>query len=226
MQVEILARPANAAVKLSMSSGERITAEGGAMIAMSADMNVETSISKGEGGLLKSLARTLAGEGLFLNHFTAGGRGGELYLATTLPGDMEAIELDGSKPLRVQSGSFVAHSPGINMDVQWGGMKNMFSGENMLWLEMTGTGTVIINAFGAIYPVDVNGEYIVDTGNIAAFEKTMDYTISKAGKSALASFMGGEGFVCKFKGTGRVWCQTHSAKSFGTALTPHLRPRG
>ncbi len=52
----------------------------------------------------------------------------------------------------------------------WEGFKNMFSGENMIWLEMSGTGKVVINAFGMIYPVEVDGEYIVDTGNIAAFE--------------------------------------------------------
>lgn len=70
MTVEILERPSNSAAKVSLEGGEALTAEGGSMIAMSGDMNVETSISKnnkkggGFGKLMKGLARTLAGEGL------------------------------------------------------------------------------------------------------------------------------------------------------------------
>ena len=228
MNVEVLARPASSAAKVILEGGESCTAEGGAMIAMSGDMHVETSISKGEGGamgILKGMARKLAGEGLFMNHYTAGSSGGELFLATALPGDMQELELDGSRSWNVQNGAFVAHSDGISMNISWGGFKNMFSGENMIWLKMSGSGIVVINAFGALYPVDVDGEYIVDTGNIVAFEESLNFTVGKAGKSWISSFMGGEGLVCRFKGQGRVWCQTHADKPFGAKLTPYLAPK-
>lgn len=225
MKVEILERPANSAAKILLEPGETCTAEGGSMIAMSGDMNIETRISKGEGGamgMLKGFARKLAGEGIFMNHYTAPSDGGELYLSTNLPGDMQEIELNGTTSWSVQKGSFVAHSDGVEMNISWGGFKNVFSGENMIWLKLSGSGTIVINAFGALYPVDVDGEYIVDTGNIAAFEESLEFEISKAGKSWISSFMGGEGLVCRFKGKGRVWCQTHADKTFGAKLTPHL----
>jgi uncharacterized protein (TIGR00266 family) len=229
MVVEILKRPSNTAAKVSLEGSEQFTSEGGAMIAMSGDMNVETSISKKEGGfgknLLKGFARKLAKEGLFLNTFTAGSNGGDVFLATPLPGDMQVIELDGSKRVKVQSGSFVAHEQSIAMGIAWEGFKSIFSGESMIWLEMSGTGKVIINAFGMIYPVEVDGEYIVDTGNIAAFEETLEFSISKAGKSWFSSFLGGEGLVARFKGRGTVWCQTHADRAFGAKLTPHLIPK-
>ena len=38
------------------------------------------------------------------------------------------------------------------------------------------------------------------------------------------SFAGGEGMVCKFKGKGRLWCQTHQPRALGTTLTPMLKP--
>jgi uncharacterized protein (TIGR00266 family) len=226
MNVELLTRPANAAAKVGLAAGETCITEGGAMIAMSADMNVETRISKKEGGgLIKGLARRLGGEGIFMNYFTAGGSGGELFLATPLPGDMEVIELDGSRGIRVQNSSFVAHEQGVEMNISWGGMKNMFSGESLIWLAMTGTGKVIINAFGAIYPVQVDGEYIVDTGNIAAFEDTLDFKITKGGRTLVGAIAGGEGLVCRFQGRGTVWCQTHADRAFGAKLTPHLTPK-
>jgi uncharacterized protein (TIGR00266 family) len=227
MNVELIARPASAAAKVTLAAGETITAEGGSMIAMSADMGVDTRIRKneGRGRLLRGMARRLGGEGIFMNHFTAGGSGGELFLATTLPGDMEVIELDGSKTISVQNSSFVAHESGVDMNISWGGLKNAFSGESLIWLKLSGRGKVIINAFGAIYPVEVNGEYVVDTGNIAAFEESLDFRITKAGRSLVGSIAGGEGLVCRFSGTGTVWCQTHADRTFGAKLTPHLIPR-
>jgi len=229
MIVEILKRPSNSAAKVSLESSESLTAEGGAMIAMSGDMAISTSVSKSDRGvgkkLLKGLSRKLAGEGLMLNHFTPGSQGGDVYLSTPLPGDMEVIQLDGSTRIKVQNGSFVAHGADVDMAISWEGFKNVFSGENMIWLSFSGTGQVIINAFGMIYPVDVDGEYIVDTGNIAAFEDSLTFDITKAGKSWMSSFLGGEGLVCRFKGKGRVWCQTHADRSFGTLLTPHLIPK-
>lgn len=227
MNVEILARPSNAAAKVSLSGGESCVAEGGAMIAMSGDMDVKTHVNKGEQGVmgaLKGMARKLAGEGIFLNHFTAASGGGEVYLSTSLPGDMEVIELSG-RTLQVQNGAFVAHSDGVQMQINWGGLKNVFSGENLIWLKLSGSGTVVVNAFGAIYPVDVDGEYIVDTGNIVAYEDTLEFSIGKAGKSWISAFAGGEGLVCRFKGTGRVWCQSHADRHFGAKLTPHLVPK-
>ena len=160
-----------------------------------------------------------------MNHYSAGSGGGEVYLAPTLPGDMSVIELDGSRILRVQNSSFLAHSAGVDMQIRWEGFKNAFSGENMIWLDLSGRGKVIINAFGMIYPVQVDGEYIVDTGNIAAFEDSLNFKISKAGSSWVSSFMGGEGLVCRFEGKGTLWCQTHADRAFGYALSPFLSPK-
>ena len=100
----------------------------------------------------------------------------------------------------------------------------MFSGEGLFWLKMEGHGKALINAFGAIYPVEVDGEYIVDTGHIVAFDDSLDFSLSKAGKSWMSSLLGGEGIVCRFKGKGTVWCQSHSPSGFGHAIGQLLEP--
>ena len=46
----------------------------------------------------------------------------------------------------------------------------------------------------------VDGEYIVDTGHIVAFNETLNFSLSKAGKSWMSSILGGEGLVCRFQG--------------------------
>ena len=226
MEVEIVQGPGNSAAKIRLAGSESVTAEGGAMIAMSGDMRIETTTHRrGAGSVLKALKRTLAGESFFLNHYTAGARGGDLYLATTLAGDMTTYDLRG-ETLIVQAGSYVASEPDVKIDFGWQGFKKaLFSGESLFWLHLQGSGKVVLSSFGAIYPVEIDGEHIVDTGHIVAVNETLDFDISKAGKSWMSSILGGEGLVCKFKGRGTVWCQSHNPGSFGRHLGPQLRPR-
>lgn len=224
MQTEILQRPANSIAKLTLSAGETVTTEGGSMVAMTGDMKVETTThKKGKGSIGKALKRMMTGESLFLNHYESGGNEGTLYLAPALSGDMLHKQLNG-ETLMVQGASFLAHTENVDMDMSWQGMKNLFSGESMFWIKLSGQGDILLNAFGAIYPVEVDGEFIVDTGHIVAFTDGLNYNISKVGGSWLGSFLGGEGLVCRFKGQGTVWCQSHNPSAFGFIVGPLLRP--
>ena len=119
----------------------------------------------------------------------------------------------------------MASEPEVTVDMSWQGVKSLLSGENIFWLHLTGNGKVLLNSFGAIYPIEIDGDHIVDTGHIVAFQETLNFSISKAGKSWLSSFLGGEGFVCKFTGKGIVWCQSHNSSGFGKILGPLLKPR-
>ncbi|MGA7616950.1 MAG: TIGR00266 family protein [Thermoanaerobaculia bacterium] len=225
MQIEIVHGPGNSAAKIRLGANETCVAEGGAMIAMSGDLTIQTNTqSRGGGGIMAGLKRMVGGESFFLNHFTAGANGGELFLATTLPGDMMQYEIKG-ETLIVQGGSFVACDPGVSIDLGWQGFKSVLAGERLFWLRLNGTGKVVVNSFGAIYPIAVDGEHIVDTGHIVAFNETLGFNLGKAGKSWISSFLGGEGLVCRFKGKGTVWCQSHNPIGFGRTLGPMLKPR-
>jgi uncharacterized protein (TIGR00266 family) len=226
MEVQIINGPGNAAAEVQLGPSEELTAEGGSMIAMSGDMSITTTThKKGKGSILKAAKRLLSGESFFLNHYTAGSQGGQVWLSTTLPGDMMKYELK-NESLIVQGSSFVAAPPEVEVDMGWQGFKSLLSGESIFWLHLKGTGKVILNSFGAIYPVEVNGNHIVDTGHIVAFNETLDFKVGKAGKSWVSSILGGEGLVCHFHGQGTVWCQSHNPSSFGRILGPKLRSRG
>lgn len=225
MNIKIVNGPGNAAAKVVLDTGETLTAEGGAMIAMSGNMQITTTtLKKDKGSVLGAIKRVISGESFFMNHYSAQGQPGEVYLSTTLPGDMKVFNLDNESVI-VQGGSFVACSEGVNVDMNFQGFKNLFSGEGLFWLNINGKGKVIINSYGAIYPIRVDGEHIVDTGHIVAFSETLKFSLSKAGKSWLSSFLGGEGLVCKFSGKGTVLCQSHNPSSFGHILGPKLKPR-
>lgn len=225
MQTEILQKPSNTIAKLEFSPGEEVTAEGGSMVAMSSGLDMETTTYKrGKGSFGKAFKRVLVGESIFMNHYKCEADKATLFLAPTLSGDIIHEKLD-SQTIIVQGEAFLASWGNIEMDTGWQGFKSIIAKEGIFWIKLNGTGEVLLNAFGAIYPVEVDGEYIVDTGHIVAFDESLSFSLSKAGSSWISSFLGGEGFVSKFKGKGRVWCQSHSPRSFGLRLGPMLRPR-
>jgi len=227
VNIEIKGRPAGTAAYVTLTTGETLTAEVGAMIAMSADLPVETtSKSKGgKGGLLRGLKRMFSGESMFLNHFTASRDGQEVIVGPSLVGDIICHQLTGGT-LVVQGSSWLASGPGVEIDTTFQGIgAALFSGEGIFWVKCSGHGEVLLNSFGAIYEVEVDGDYTVDTGHIVAFEDTLSFKIGKAGKSLIGSLLSGEGLVCKFSGKGKLYCQTHNPPALGKALGPKLRPR-
>ncbi|MBD2102456.1 TIGR00266 family protein [Leptolyngbya sp. FACHB-261] len=225
MKIEILHSPGAAAAHVALEPGEELTAESGAMICMSGDMNVSTAIKQRGKGLMAGLRRMLSGESLFLNTFRPSQQGGEVYLAPTLVGDVIVYQMRDGLNLVVQGSSYLASALGVHLDLGWKGFKSFFSGESVFWIDVSGRGPVLLNAFGAVYEIDVDGEYTVDTGHIVAFEQSLDFKVTKAGRGWIGSFLGGEGLVCRFKGKGKVFCQTHNPPAFGRTVGPKLPPR-
>ena len=225
MNIEILHQPDSAIARVVLDAGEELVAEAGRMIAMNGFINASTTLRQGKGGgIFGGLKRMMAGESLFLSVFRSPTAGGEVFLAPRLMGDILLYPMT-STGLVVQSTSYLGSESGVDIDLGFQGFKSIFSGESIFWLDLSGYGSVILTSFGAIYEVPVNGEYIVDTGHIVAFEKSLSFEITKAGSSWLGAFLGGEGLVCRFKGQGRLFCQTHNPGAFGMAVGSQLPPR-
>lgn len=225
MNIELLHQPESAIARISLDSGEELVAQAGAMIAMSGSINASTTLRKGKGGgIMGGLKRMVAGESLFLSVFRSPTDGNTVWLAPRLIGDLLVYEMQG-QDLIVQATSYLACSSQVDLDVGFQGFKSLFSGESIFWLTVSGSGVVLLTSFGGIYEVPVDGEYIVDTGHIVAFERSLDFSIAKANSGLVGSFLGGEGFVCRFKGKGKVYCQTHNPGAFGSTIGSQLPPR-
>ena len=219
MKYDIQYGPSYALGIISLDAGEKIQAETGAMVSMSDTIKMDTGM---KGGILGGLKRSvLGGESFFLNTFEAE-QPGEVTIAPALPGDILALELAGL-PLMVQSGSFLASTPDVDIDTKWGGSRTFFSREGLFLLKCTGSGTVFISSYGAIHLVELDAgqRYIVDTGHMVAFDESVQYDVGRAGnwKSTL---LGGEGLVCKLTGPGRFYLQTRNPDSFLAWLVPKL----
>lgn len=225
MDIELLHQPDSAIARIVLDAQEELVAEAGCMIAMSAEINASTTLRQGKGGgILGGLKRLVGGESLFLSVFRSPVTDGEIFLAPKLLGDILLYEMNGQE-LVVQATSYLASASAIDIDLGFQGFKSLFSGESIFWLTISGYGSLLLNSFGAIYEVPVRGEYIVDTGHIVAFERSLTFEITKAGSSWIGSFLGGEGLVCRFQGEGKVYCQTHNPGAFGSQVGSRLPPR-
>ena len=222
MNIEILHQPDSAIARVVFGKHEELVAEAGSMIAMSDFINASTTLRQGKGGgIMGGLKRMVAGESLFLSLFRCHLPDGEVFLAPRLMGDILVYEMQGNE-LVVQATSYLASASGVDIDLGFQGLKSIFSGESIFWLSISGYGPVLLSSFGGIYEIDVNGEYIVDTGHIVAFEKSLNFSITKAGSSWLGAFLGGEGLVCRFQGQGKLYCQTHNNGAFGSRIGSQL----
>ena len=220
MRHEVKYSPAYALALIDLDAGEKIQAETGAMVSMSATIKMETSA---RGGVLSGLRRSvLGGESFFVNTFSAEQQPGQVTVAPALPGDIIALELT-SQTLMVQSGSFLAATDEITVDTKWGGAKTFFSKEGLFLLKCEGRGTLWVSSYGAIHPIDLDaGEpYVVDTGHMVAFDESVGYKVGKAG-GWKTTLLGGEGLVVNLTGPGRFYMQTRSPDSFLEWLVPKL----
>jgi uncharacterized protein (TIGR00266 family) len=151
----------------------------------------------------------LGGESFFINTFRSP-TGGHVAVAAKLPGDMRLLSLTGGTWF-VQSGSWVASDPAIDVDTKWGGAKTFFGGEGLFLLKCAGSGEVLVSSYGAIIEREIpDGQsYVVDTGHVVAFPEGMTYGVEKAG-SWKSTVFGAEGLVVRFQGPGSIWLQTRS----------------
>ena len=219
MNIEILYRPSYSAARVTLLPGEAIMAEMGAMLSMSAMVQVETKM---QGGLLQALSRSmLGGESFFLNTFRAPA-GGEVMLAPTMPGDISVVEMTG-EAWYVQSGSFLGSSEKSDTDASWSGAKTFFAGEGLFMLRCRGLGSLIISSYGAIHEVELTAGqiYTVDTGHLVAFPALMPFKVRTIG-GLKATILGGEGLVVDLTGPGKIYLQTRSVGAFLGWLIPRL----
>jgi uncharacterized protein (TIGR00266 family) len=219
MDIEIVHRPSYSLAIAKLTPNERIRAEAGAMVSMSGDVQIET---KAEGGFLKSLRRAvLGGESFFQNFFVASAAGGEVTLAPELPGDIAVIEMSGEK-LMIQAGSYMASESSVELTAKVS-VKAFMSAEGISMLEASGTGTLLVSSYGAIFEKTLGAgeKYIVDTSHLVAFDGTMAVQPKTVGgmKSTLFS---GEGLVVELTGPGKIYIQTRSPQALINWIIPQI----
>jgi uncharacterized protein (TIGR00266 family) len=210
---------------VNLQAGQQISAEAGAMVSMSANIDLHSEL---KGGIFGALKRAVGGESAFVSTFTANGGPGEVCFAPGAPGDVAGIEMN-NQTFMVQSSSYLAGDTSLQVDTKFGGAKAWMGGEGLFVLQVTGSGLLLVSSFGAIHRKTLRpGEqYIIDTGHLVAWEGHMQYNLRKAAKSGyFRSFLSGEGLVAEFTGPGEILIQTRNLAAFAGLLKPFFPSQG
>lgn len=207
-------------VEVELDPGETVVAEAGAMCYMNDGITFEAKMGDGSevdnsffGKLIGAGKRALAGESIFMTHFTNIGNGKKrVSFAAPYPGKIIPINLaEFGNTLYCQKEAFLCAALGTGISIAFTKRfgAGFFGGEGFILEKLTGDGMTFIHAGGTIIRKELNNEVMhVDTGCLVAFTEGIDYNIEKAG-NLKSMFFGGEGlFLATLRGSGTVYLQS------------------
>ena len=232
---------ANQMAVIQLEPGQTMYADRGTFRWKTANVSLETRLTQpannqagapaaGAGFLSKAMdvgKRMLAGEGMAFQYSKADGGSGLVTFAGTIPGELRAIEMDGAGAWMAERGSMIAAESTLNFDIAFTGLRMGLRGhEGFVLQKFTGAGTLLLAAAGnfiELNPAKYGGTIQAETGNVVAFQDSLQYTIERVGglnaQTAMTAMFGGEGInLATFRGEGTVILQSTSIHSLGEAL--------
>lgn len=219
MKYEIRYRPAFASLFVTLEPGESLVAEAGAMASMDSQLSVRTEFF---GGFIPAwLKAFFGGESLFVNTYVNRSHQPlQLVLTQSTIGDMARLQLNGSA-ICFQPGAYIAHTPGVKVGLQWAGFSSWLAREGLFKLKLSGHGMAFYGAYGGLTQKRIDGEFVVDSGHLVAYEPGVQLRVKLAG-GLFGSLTSGEGIVSCLKGNGMVYLQSRSMDGLLRFLRPRL----
>lgn len=225
-------------VEVELDPNETVIAEAGTMVYMEQGITYEARMGDGTepnqstmGKLLQAGSRVLAGESIFLTHFTNRGNGkSRVAFAAPYPGTIIPVDLrQVGNTLIVQKDGFLCAAYGTKLSITLNKKigSGLLGGEGFILEKLEGDGKAFIHAGGTVIERQLNNETLrIDTGCVVAFEPSLDFDIETTGSLKTMVF-GGEGlFLATMKGTGKVWLQSMPIRKLIRALAPYSSNRG
>lgn len=221
MQYEIKGTPFPVII-CKLEPNETVCCQKGAMSWMSPNMQMSTNAG---GGIGKMFSRAVTGESIFQNKYTAVGGTGEIAFASTVPGNVLALDVS-ERTIVAQKSAYLASSPSVEMSVFFQKKigAGFFGGEGFIMQKFDGKGIVFLEIDGSCVEYDLAaGESIlVDTGFLAAMDATCSVDVETV-KGVGNALFGGEGFFnTRVSGPGHVWLQTMPASALAGAVRPYI----
>ena len=220
MKYEIIGQPFPV-VECHLDPNEAMITEGGSMVWMTPNMDMETT---GAGGL----GRLFSGENIFQNIYTAKKGPGMIAFGSSFPGRIIPVDVSNGDWI-FQKSAFLASEKSVKLSVEFKKKlgAGFFGGEGFIMQRLSGNGIAFVEIDGELKQLTLErGEQIVvDTGNVAGFEASvsMDIVQVKGIKNAL---FGGEGlFNTVLTGPGVVLLQTMAISYVANAIIPYIPVR-
>ncbi len=210
MRYKIISNPMGM-LEVEMDKGDKITAEGGALVYMKGDVEIKTRMRNKS--FLKSVKVTLLGkETFFVNDFIANEDNCIIGLTGPPVGDIFKLDIEDHGYI-IQSGAYIASTPYVELDTEWQGFTKGIFGTELFMLKATGKGYVFLNVYGSIIERELkDGErLLLDNYHLVALRDDAEYKVVKVG-SLKSTILGGEGLATEIIGPGKVYFQTKNLK--------------
>lgn len=209
-------------VVCQLKNGEQMRTEKGSMVWMSPNMKMETS----GGGVGKMFARAFSGESMFQNIYTAQGGEGMIAFGSSFPGRIMALDIAPGREMVMQKRAFLASEMGVELSIHFNkkASTGFFGGEGFIMQKLSGQGTAFVELDGELveYELAPGQQMVVDTGNVAGFEATVNIAVESV-KGFKNKMLGGEGFFNTIlTGPGKIWLQTMSIENVANAIRPFI----
>lgn len=206
--------------------GESMYTQSGGMSWMSDGITMDSNM---RGGLGKSLGRMFSGESIFMATYKAARPGASIAFASTVAGEVLPVDIGASGGLIAQKGAFLCAESSVELSVAFTKKLSagLFGGEGFILQDIHGSGMAFLEIDGnKVEKVLAPGEVLkVDTGNVVAFDKSVNYEIETV-KGLKNIFFGGEGlFLTKLTGPGRVILQTQNFNEFAGRIISMIPPK-
>ena len=208
-------------VECQLESGEKMITERGSMVWMSPNMQMET---KG-GGIGKMFSKVLSGESMFQNIYTAKGDG-MIAFGSSFPGQIKPVEIGRGQEMIVQKSAFLAAQSGVEISIHFSKKigAGLFGGEGFIMQRLSGNGIAFVEIDGELveYELQTGQQIVVDTGNVAGFNPSVQMDIRQV-PGMKNMLLGGEGlFNTVLTGPGKVWLQTMPISNVAMSIRPYI----
>ena len=193
----------------TLSDGEQMLTEKGAMSWMTPNMEMKTSM---EGGLGKAFGRAFSGESMFMNTYTCRGGEGMIAFASSFPGRILAVTIAPGAEIVVQKTAFLAAEAGVQLSIHFSrkASAGFFGGEGFIMQRLSGQGMAFLELDGHVVEYDLapGQSLMIDSGHLAAMTASVQLTVETV-KGVKNVVFGGEGlFNTRLTGPGHIWLQT------------------
>ena len=208
-------------VVCQLADGEKMITEKGSMVWMTPNMEMETS----GGGLGKMFSKAFSGESMFQNIYTARGAG-MITFGSSFPGKILPLQIAPGREMIVQKNAFLASEAGVELSIHFNKKlgAGFFGGEGFIMQRLSGSGMAFIEIDGELVEYDLapGQKMVIDTGNVAGFEPTVDIQIQQV-PGLKNKLLGGEGlFNTTLTGPGKIWLQTMPISNVAMAIRPFI----
>ncbi|WP_048149784.1 TIGR00266 family protein [Methanolacinia paynteri] len=209
-------------VTMEIENAETVWAEAGAMVYMSANIDMKAEL---QGGLFKGIKRKLAGESFMITNFTSQGGPGVVAFGGNAPGKIYAMDITG-KDFLAQKDAFLCAEKSVNWEIAFQKKlgSTFFGGEGLILEKISGSGMVFFHACGDLVEIDLKpGQtYKISTAHVVGWESSVNYDIQAAG-GIKTSMFGGEGFfLTTLTGPGKIVIQSMTLPQLADSLIPFL----